>query len=174
MIRPILPISSVNHILPSGPAAIPIGPLGAVGRGNSVMTPAVVMRPMAFASSSVNQRLPVGPIAMNAGRLGRVGVTNSVIMPPAVRRPMRSASNSVNQMFPKGPVVIPRGLLFAVGIGNSVSFRNPTSAADDGPAVANSTARMQRNRARCAAPPFIATSVSRKRQGVVVRESLEP
>ena len=43
VIRPILfPWFSVNHRLPSGPAAIPIGSLSAVGRGYSVMAPPVV------------------------------------------------------------------------------------------------------------------------------------
>src|SRR5437773_9409661 len=45
VIRPILLLRhSVNHMFPSGPAAIPIGPLLAVGMGNSVMTPAGVIR----------------------------------------------------------------------------------------------------------------------------------
>jgi hypothetical protein len=36
VIRPIMsPLYSVNHIAPSGPAAMPRGPLFAVGMGNS-------------------------------------------------------------------------------------------------------------------------------------------
>ena len=47
MIRPILlPPNSVNQRLPSGPAAMPAGSLLAVGTVNSVMTPAVVIRPI--------------------------------------------------------------------------------------------------------------------------------
>src|SRR3972149_3512757 len=49
-IRPILfaPFS-LNHRAPSGPAVMAPGPLPAVGRANSVMTPAVVIRPIWFA-----------------------------------------------------------------------------------------------------------------------------
>ena len=50
--------------MPSGPAAMPKGLLLAVGMGNSVMTPAVVIRPILLPSYSVNQRLPSGPAAM--------------------------------------------------------------------------------------------------------------
>ena len=36
----------MNHSAPSGPAVMPSGSLLAVGIGNSVITPAVVMRPI--------------------------------------------------------------------------------------------------------------------------------
>ena len=39
-------VSSVNHRFPSGPAAMPSGPLPAVGSGNSVIVPDVVIRPI--------------------------------------------------------------------------------------------------------------------------------
>ena len=49
VIRPIwLHADSVNQRLPSGPAAMPTGPLPAVGMGNSVMTPAGVIRPICW------------------------------------------------------------------------------------------------------------------------------
>ena len=51
VIRPILlPSASVNQRLPSGPAVMPRGLLPAVGTGNSVMTPAVVIRPILLAT----------------------------------------------------------------------------------------------------------------------------
>lgn len=43
---PILPIVSVNHTLPFGPAVIPNGALPAVGVENSAITPAVVTFPI--------------------------------------------------------------------------------------------------------------------------------
>src|SRR5260370_8431521 len=67
MMRPILsPNASVNQRLPSGPVVIPHGPLLDAGRGNSVMVPLGVMRPilLLLPSSSVNQRLPSGPVVI--------------------------------------------------------------------------------------------------------------
>ena len=61
VIRPILlPCSSANQTLPSGPVVIPAGALAGVGSGNSVMVPAGVIRPIALPDHSVNQRLPSG------------------------------------------------------------------------------------------------------------------
>ena len=71
VIRPIwLAPLSVNQTLPSGPAAICAGLLLAVGIGNSVTTPLVVIRPILYVIAggkplfSVNQRLPSGPAAI--------------------------------------------------------------------------------------------------------------
>ena len=64
VIRPILPLPSVNHSAPSGPAVINWGLLVAVGTGNSVMTPAVVIRPTLLPTSSVNHSAPSGPAVM--------------------------------------------------------------------------------------------------------------
>src|SRR5260370_9186353 len=67
MMRPILsPNASVNQSLQSGPVVIPHGPLLDAGRGNSVMVPLGVMRPilLLLPSSSVNQRLPSGPVVI--------------------------------------------------------------------------------------------------------------
>ena len=76
-IRPILfPVFSVNQRLPSDPAAIPEGPLSAVGIGNSVRTPAGVSRPIFPACCSVNQRFPSAPAMMPDGSVGVIG--NSV------------------------------------------------------------------------------------------------
>src|SRR6266566_2866877 len=70
--RPILsPLNSVNHRLPSGPAAMPNGLQPnlfphLVGRGNEAKLPPVVMRPMLFPKDKVNHRLPSGPAVMPA------------------------------------------------------------------------------------------------------------
>ena len=44
-----------------------MGWLAAVGTGNSVTTPAVVIRPILLPLISVNQRLPSGPAADGGG-----------------------------------------------------------------------------------------------------------
>ena len=130
LIRPIwLPRASVNQRLPSGPAVIPTGPvvvvlaaLGeeGVGSANSVMMPAVVIRPIWLPSDSVNQRLPSGPAAIPAGMLLAVGSANSVMMPAVVIRPIWLLPASANQRLPSGPAVMPTGMLSGVGIANSV------------------------------------------------------
>src|SRR5260370_37843377 len=82
--RPIvLPFTSVNQRLPSGPAVMPKGsqPLvdpQLVGRGNSVTRPAVVMRPIWLVSYSVNQRLPSCPAVMPKGKLLLLRIGHSV------------------------------------------------------------------------------------------------
>ena len=96
VIRPILPYP-VNHRLPSGPAAIPLGlpatPM-VVGRGYSVMTPSGVIRPILSPADSVNQadsvnhRLPSGPAAIPCGLLPAVGRGYSVMTPAGVIRPI--------------------------------------------------------------------------------------
>ena len=69
VIRPIAPLlNSVNHRLPSEPAVIPSGPQPAedpyfVGKGNSVVLPDGVIRPILFELISVN---PV-PVMMCPG-----------------------------------------------------------------------------------------------------------
>ena len=68
VIRPILlPRCSVNHRLPSGPAAMSRGKLSVAGRAYSVMMPPGVIRPILSPSDSVNQRLPSGPAAIPTG-----------------------------------------------------------------------------------------------------------
>jgi hypothetical protein len=123
VIRPILlPLSSANQRLPSGPGVMPLGsPIMRVsppGTGNSVMTPAGVIRPMP--GPAVNQRLPSGPAVMPWGPLLAVGTGNSVMTPAGVIRPILLALDSVNQRLPSGPAVMPTGPLSAVGIGNSM------------------------------------------------------
>src|SRR4051812_37490761 len=67
VIRPI-PWAAANHMLPSGPAAIPSGPVRKAGSVNCWMAPvAVVTRPMRLPDRSVNQRLPSWPAAILSG-----------------------------------------------------------------------------------------------------------
>lgn len=61
VILPILLDCSVNHTVPSGPAQMPTGWLSWAGRENSVITPAVVIRPILSLYSSVNHRFPSEP-----------------------------------------------------------------------------------------------------------------
>src|SRR5258706_577627 len=142
--RPILPeVNSVNHSAPSGPVVMPSAKVRGVGIGNSVITPAVVMRPIlpgtdSLAKTSVYHSAPSGPVVINWGTLGVVGIVNSVITPAVVMRPtlpvfnsvnhsapsgpvvMTSVKLSVNHSAPSGPVVMPTGPLPLVGSGNSV------------------------------------------------------
>jgi hypothetical protein len=67
-----LPARSVNQRFPSGPDVIPAG-LPAVGSGNSVRTPAGVIRPTRLLPYSVNQRLPSGPAVIAVGTLPGLG-----------------------------------------------------------------------------------------------------
>ena len=87
---------------------------------NSVMLPAVVIRPILFPLFSVNQRLLSGPTAMLAGLLAAVGIVNSLEPPAVVMRPILFVAYSVNQRLPSGPFAIPEGWLAADGIANSV------------------------------------------------------
>src|SRR5262249_20761150 len=78
VIRPIAPLASVNHRLPSAPAVISPGALpDARPWENSVMTPEGVIRPIAW--RSVNQRLPSGPRVIPRGWALGVGIPNSRI-----------------------------------------------------------------------------------------------
>src|SRR6266851_4203516 len=122
VMRPIwFPSSSVNQRLPSGPAAMPRGKLLFVLMRNSVMAPAVVLRPI-LPTASVNQSAPSGPAVMPTGPLLAVGVENSVMAPAVVLRPILPADSSVNHRLPSGPAVIPSGILLAVGTGNTVNL----------------------------------------------------
>src|SRR5438445_599896 len=117
--RPILlPLSSVNQRLLSGPAVIPYGALLAVGAANSVTLTQVVRRPIWLRLTSVNQRLPSGPTVISFG-LPLVGGAYSVTVPVGVLF-ATAPLNSVNQRLPSGRAVIPFGPLLAVGTANSV------------------------------------------------------
>jgi hypothetical protein len=115
--RPILlPLDSVNHSAPSGPAATPLGALDAVGTAISEMTPAVVIRPMLLPNCSTNHSAPSGPAAIDSGALAAVGTAYSLVTTPAVViRPILLLLNSVNHSAPSDPAAIPAGLLDAVG-----------------------------------------------------------
>jgi len=78
----------VNQRAPSGPAVMSDGKLSGVGMANSVMVPAVVIRPILLAPNSVNQRAPSGPAVMPTGKLLAVGRANSVMTPAVVIRPI--------------------------------------------------------------------------------------
>jgi hypothetical protein len=122
VIRPILlPPVSTNHSAPSGPTAIPWGPLPAVGTTKSlVMTPLVVMRPILSPPASVNHSAPSRPATMLSGKLFAVGMVNSVTTPAVVIRPILLPVASVNHSAPSGPAAMPWGPLEAVGMVYSV------------------------------------------------------
>src|SRR6516162_8985120 len=91
-----------------------------LGRGNSVIEPDVVMRPILEAHSSVNHRAPSGRTALPSEPASPVGHVNSFRTPDVVMRPILLAERSVNQRFPSGPVTIWFGEEFAAGPVNSV------------------------------------------------------
>src|SRR5580693_8058238 len=99
VMRPILPMNSVNQSAPSGPATIPKGWLFCgVGTGYSaVTTPAVVMRPILLLEYSVNQSAPSDPVAIPAQPAAAVGTGYSVTTPAVEMRPILLAVYSVNQ-----------------------------------------------------------------------------
>src|SRR5712692_7553037 len=68
---------SVNHIAPSGPAAMPCGVLNGT-KPNSTIAPAGVTVPILSPAASVNHGFPSGPFAIPQGLLFGVGTVNSV------------------------------------------------------------------------------------------------
>jgi len=112
----LLALYSVNHRLPSEPAAMFEGPLAGVRIGYSVITPFGVILPILLAAFSVNHRLPSDPVTILVGTLLAVGVRKCVTFPVGVIRPIALGPElqkfaSVNQMFPSGPATMPSGLL---------------------------------------------------------------
>src|SRR6266568_5230733 len=83
LIAPIRPSDSVNHIRPSGPAVMSKGNV-LPATGNSVITPAVVIRAILLALNSVNHSAPSGPTAIRRGSLFAVGIENSLKCPAIV------------------------------------------------------------------------------------------
>ena len=61
----------VNHSDPSAPLVIPCGVLDATVTVYSVITPAVVMRPILLSRVSVNQSAPSGPMVIPCGTHAR-------------------------------------------------------------------------------------------------------
>ena len=93
VMRPTLPCTllPVNHMFPSGPAAMPQG-LRIESRPveYSVISPEVVIRPiLPGTADSVNQRFPSGPAAISRGADSSESPSlNSVTSPLGVIRPM--------------------------------------------------------------------------------------
>src|SRR5881394_166478 len=102
--RPILlALVSVNQRAPSGPVVMSWGRLGDVMMGKSVMTPAVVMRPILSGArpidDSENQSAPSGPATIPQGAV--FGLTGNWLNAPAVvSLPMDTKPPSVNQSAP--------------------------------------------------------------------------
>src|ERR1700722_14285006 len=81
------PMIAVNHNAPSGPAVIILGWPNAADTGYSVISPAVVMRPIFPLKVSVNHRAPSGPAVIPKGSLLDVA-EYSVMTPAVVIRPI--------------------------------------------------------------------------------------
>ena len=69
---------SVNHMLPSGPKAMSVGELEAMGSTYSWKVPPVEISPILSAACSANHRLPTPSEAMPDGRAEPVGMGNMV------------------------------------------------------------------------------------------------
>src|SRR6476659_10895760 len=83
VIEPIrLPVRSVNHMFPSGPAVIQNGAEAGFGSGYSLNEP-FESSPMACAFRAANQMAPSGATAMPWGRLTGDGIADSVTSPVA-------------------------------------------------------------------------------------------
>jgi hypothetical protein len=106
-IRPmLLPITSVNHKAPSGPAVIPTGWLAAVGIEYSVTMPVVLIRPILLPPVSVNHNAPSGPDVMFCGLLEAVRTGYSVMTAAVVILPILFPPSSANHKAPSGPAVM--------------------------------------------------------------------
>ena len=108
VIRPIrFPPGSVNQRLPSAPVVIPWAALTEL---NSVVLPAVVVRPIPLLE--VNQRLPSGPVVdfLEAQQAETSNDRDHTIRGDPADLPIRPTC-SVNQRLPSGPAVMLRGLL---------------------------------------------------------------
>jgi hypothetical protein len=96
---------SVYHRLPSGPFVMTHG-LKKFVDVNSVIAPAVVMRPIFPELNSVNQSAPSDPSVIEKGPLFAVGVAYSVIPPDVVMRPIFDVPFSANHNAPSGPAAM--------------------------------------------------------------------
>ncbi len=99
---------SVNHMFPSGPAAMPYGIEPAVTGRKSVTAPVVgLMRPMRLFEICVYQRFPSGPAAMPFGCVPAEGDDGKFVTTPAVVvRLIILLPRSVFHRLPSGPDVI--------------------------------------------------------------------
>src|SRR5262249_31329455 len=101
----------------SGPRIMPSGPAFAVGNGNSVISPLIVMRPILLAAFSANQSARSGPTVMPIGVAFAVGRSYSVKRAVAgSNRPIFAAPLSQNQSPRWGPSTEIWGPLLAAGI----------------------------------------------------------
>jgi hypothetical protein len=94
---------SLNHMLPSTPAAISHGADAGVGTGNSVTAPAISIRPILLPIRCVNHMAPSGPGAMPLGAAPGMGRRKSVTAPEGVIRATLLPLDSVDHMLPSGP-----------------------------------------------------------------------
>ncbi len=87
-----------------------------VGTGNSVMTPADVIRPILLPVCSVNQRFASGPSVIIRGSLPAVGIGKSLQseVSNGAQTPILFALLSVNQIHLSGPTATPHGADSAV------------------------------------------------------------
>ena len=113
---------------------MPSGPASAVGTGNSMTAPEVVIRPILLPAFSQNHSVPSAAGAIPIGRLFGVSVSNSMKLPlPGFILPILDVPLSQNQRCWSGPNTMIYGLLCGVGIGcKTIS----TSAIDQHPCVA--------------------------------------
>lgn len=79
------------------------------GTVNSVIAPAVVMRPTLFPIASEKYIAPSGPTVSSPGEPPAVGSAYSWIVPSSASRPIASPRFSVNQIAPSGPATIDVG-----------------------------------------------------------------
>src|SRR5262249_54445645 len=132
---------------------------------NSVMTPAVVIRPilplgLSTLLLSVNHRLPSGPTVMPAGKLLAVVVGNSVRVPPGVIRPILLAVNSGDNRLPSGPTVMaPHKELQLAG--NAVKIWAAAGAGAPNTTIAAAANAIRRARVACA-PDAISVRPSKR------------
>ena len=123
VILPMVPVllTSVNQILPSGPAVI-AKPQVMLGSGDSVTEPEMAIRAtlQELALVSVNQMLPSDPAAIPEANWVPRGNGKYVITPALVTAPIRQPAASTNQTLPSGPKEIAWMFVIPGVIANSV------------------------------------------------------
>ncbi len=83
---------------------MPSGPAPAVGTGNSVMAPSVVIRPIRLPAFWQNHSAPSAASVIPIGRASGVGVSNSTKLPSSgFIRPILEAPLSQNHRCRSGP-----------------------------------------------------------------------
>src|SRR5437762_2015004 len=79
----LLPVNSVNQMLPSGPVVIAPGCAVAVGTGYCVIVPPTVILPILLKPDTANHKLPSGPAVMPSG-VGHPKIPYRVRVPDGV------------------------------------------------------------------------------------------